>query len=516
MYDRPYLLSVNYETQYSQTAGDVPLAPIRCLNVDLQQGHTVVFATDRVELSSDNADASLRPAEARNIPKYFGAGDLSGAAMCYRSVSSEHILTVKAKRHSAAKQIGADVRRTDIATVITPTGQAIHRVILILRVGDRRHLQTVLPENGKIWSLSVDGEAVQPSIRTKAAGRDVLLVPLPQQTADNVYVEMVYVARLPSVPVGGGIDDWAGVHKLSGPRFDLPLKQITWLVYVPEGFSYDRFGGTLTIDRKAAIDQRVLRYNLRSYEEQLAAVNTAHDEFAQKQQKLARELAEQGRQADARRALAIGYNFSRNNRALNEDIRVDLDNLVRQQAKVGLVSARGRLRQQASGTIADGQELIAVSGEGVSFSQQQAERIESSLGKDDSDNLELITRRIIQAQEAAAASVAQLQITMPFSGKMLRFDSPHQIKLEEPMTVIFRAQQQKLRRLDPSIWYGLGLLAVLLAVGGAIGFVHRRWDRLHMILTPASRPKQPTEPDGLAAPTITDEPDNQVSADELL
>ncbi|MHC4632426.1 MAG: hypothetical protein ACYS9C_14315 [Planctomycetota bacterium] len=119
---------------------------------------------------------------------------------------------------------------------------------------------------------------------------------------------------------------------------------------------------------------------------------------------------------------------------------VDLDNLLRQQAKVGLVNARGRLRQQASGTAADQSSgLIAVDGKSVNFSQQQAERIESSLGKADSENLELITQRIIQTQEAAEGSVAQLQITMPFCGKMLRFDSPLQVEPKAVMAVTFRA-----------------------------------------------------------------------------
>jgi len=80
IYDRPYLLRVSYETQYDQTDETVGLSPVRCQDVYLQQGYTVVFATDRVELSADSADPALRPAEARSIPKYFGAGDLSGAA----------------------------------------------------------------------------------------------------------------------------------------------------------------------------------------------------------------------------------------------------------------------------------------------------------------------------------------------------------------------------------------------------------------------------------------------------
>ena len=511
VYNQPFLLRITYETQYDQADGRVQLSPVRCRDVYLQQIHTVVFATDRVELSADSIDPSIRPAEARSIPKYFGAGDLSGAAMCYRSTSPELVLTIQAKRHAAAEQIGADVKQTDIATVVTQSGQAINRVVLILRVGDRRHLQTILPEGAAIWSLSIDGQAAQPSIRKNADGRGVLLVPLPQQASDNVIVDMVYITELPFVR-SGNRHHWSGTHQLSGPRFDLPLKQITWHLYVPEGFKYDDFGGTLTIDRKAVIDQQIHRYNLQYYERQILEVQSANDRFAQQQQKLARELAKRGRQADARRALSKGYNFSRGNMALNEDIRVDLDNLLRQQAKVGLVNARGRLRQQASGTAPD-QGLIVVDGKSVSFSQQQAERIESSLGKADSENLELITRRIIQTQEAAEGSVAQLQITMPFCGKMLRFDSPLQVEPKAEMAVTFRARPQRIRHLDPSAWYGLGLFAGLLVVGGGIGFVCRRWDRLHKILAPMPRPEQPKKP---AKPGKPDEPNGQVSAKELI
>ncbi|MGB2806161.1 MAG: hypothetical protein WBC22_00345 [Sedimentisphaerales bacterium] len=512
VYNRPFLLRVTYETQYDQADGKIQLSPVRCRDVYLQQVHTVVFATDRVELSTDSTDPALRPAEARSIPKHFGAGDLSGAVMCYRSTSPELVLTIQARRHAAAEQIGADVQRTDIVTVVTQSGQAIHRVVLTLRVGSQRHLQTILPEEATIWSLSIDGQAAQPSIRKNAEGHDVLLVPLPQQASDNVVVDMVYIAGLPSVRSRNKRSDWAGVHHLSGPRFDLPLKRITWHVYAPEGFNYDNFSGTLTIDRNAVIDQQVHRYNLQYYERQILEVNSRNDRFAQQQQKLAREFAQSGRQADARRALAKGYNFSRGNMALNEDIRVDLDNLLRQQAKVGLVNARGRLRQQASGAAA-GQALITVDGKSVSFSQKQAEHIESSLGKADSENLELITQRIIQTQEAAEGSVAQLQITMPYCGKMLRFDSPLQVEPRAVMAVTFRARPQRIRHLDPSAWYGLSLFAFLLAVGSGIGFVRRRWDRLHEVITPAPRPKQPTKP---AKPSGPDEPNGQVSAKELI
>jgi hypothetical protein len=517
VYDQPYLMSVVYETRYDPADGNVPLVPVRCEDADLQQGYTAVFATDRVELAIDSTDATLRSADARSIPEYFGAGDLSGAAMCFRSVSPQYSLVVHARRHAAAEQIGAEVRKTDLISVVTAAGQTINRVVLVLRVGTQRHLQTVLPEGAQIWSLAVDGQAVQPSLRTTADGRSALLVPLPQQASDDVLVDMVYIAGVSSTAVHGGkAQAWAGRHSLAGPRFDLPLKNITWQVYMPQGFSYGDFGGTLSIDPRVAEAGSVSRYDLQTYQRQILATNQWNDQVAQQQQSRARELAQKGEQTAARQALTKGYNFSVGNTALNEDIRVDLDNLLRQQAKVGLINARDRLRQQ-TGAAQDVQVSAPIPVDGQGFSQQQVERIENSLGQADNENIELITRRIIQTQTAAESSVAQIQVTMPISGQVLRFDSPLQVEPAAEMAVTFTARPQHLARVDPSLWYGLALFALLLIGGALLRWIRRPWGTLCVWLQkPRVRPVGPVTP---AEPPQSNGPDQgngRVSADELL
>ncbi|MEN6427696.1 MAG: hypothetical protein ABFE13_20260 [Phycisphaerales bacterium] len=518
VHDQPYLMTVNYETRYSPTDGNVPLIPIRCQDADLQQGYVAVFATERVELAANSTDAALRSADARSIPEYFGTGDLSGAAMCYRSISPQYSLTVQARRHAAASQIGAEVLRTDLVSVVTAAGQTINRVVLTLRVEGQRHLQTILPEGGTIWSLTVDGQAVQPSLRAAADGRKSLLVPLPQQASDEVQVDMVYVADLPSAGAGARPADWSGRHSLQGPRFDLPLKNITWQVYMPQGFAYSDFDGTLTIDQRVARAGQVSRYDMQTYQQQILTVNRQNEMVAQQQQTLAQELKQRGEQGAARQALTKGYNFSIGNTALNEDIRVDLDNLLRQQAKVGLVNARGRLRRQ-SGAAPEGQVGNALPQDAQVFSQQQVERIESSLGQADNENLELITRRIIQTQAAAETSVSQIQVTMPACGQVLRFDSPLQVEPAAEMAIAFTARPQQLAKIDPSLWYGLGLFAILLACGFVLSWMRDPWARLCQALTPAAAPARtatPTVPDQPTGHDDRDGQNRQVSADDLL
>lgn len=521
VYDQPYLMTVAYETRYSPADGNIPLAPVQCQDADVQQGYTAVFATERVALAADSTDANLRPADARSIPEHFGAGDLSGAAMCFRSISPKYSLTVRARRHAAADQVGAEVLKTDLFSVVTTTGQTINRVVLRMRMGSQRHLQTLLPENAVVWSLTVDGQAVQPSVRTTAEGRTSLLVPLPQQATDDVVMELVYVVGLrPSVGAGPAVD-WSGPHGLSGPRFDLPLKNITWEVYVPGDFTYGDFGGTIAMDPRSVRAGGALRYDLQTYQRQVQEMSQRNEQVAQQQQTRARELARKGEQTAARQALTKGYNFSLGNTALNEDIRVDLDNLLRQQAKVGLVHARGRLRQQ-SGMVQDGESGQGAPTDSQGFSQQQAERIESSLGQADSENLEVIIRRIMQTQAAAETPVSQLQVTMPACGQVLRFDSPLQVEPAAEMAVTFIARGRRLARIDPSLWCGLGLFGLLLGGGVAVNRIRRPWEalrsRLHGAFASRVRPVQvvTADPGKSVGSGDADRMSGQVSSDELL
>ncbi len=485
VYDRPYVMNVAYETRYHPADGNVPLVPVRCADADLQQGYTVVFATDRVELAAGAVDAALRPADARSVPDYFAAGDLAAAAMCYRSITPQYALVVHARRHTAAEQIDAEVLRTDLASVVTTGGEAIHRVVLLMRAGSRRHLQAFLPKGASVWSLAVDGQAVQPSLRPAADGRQSFLVPLPQQAADEVRVDLVYVAA-DSVRPG----DWSGRHMLTGPRFDLPLKNITWQVYMPQGFSYHNFGGTLTVDPRLGETANILQYDLQTYQRRILEISRSNESVAQQQQSMARELAQKGEQAAARQALTKGYNFSLGNQALNEDIRVDLDNLLRQQAKVGLINAKSRLRQQTG--VTDGPAPLA----GQAFDPQQAQRIESTLGQADSENLEQITRRIILTQAAAEAPVSQLQVTIPTCGQMLQFRSPLQVEPAAEMSLSFTARRTHRAQVDSSQGYGLALFGLLLAGRAAVRPARRVRERIVAFLTPVAddAPEAPSGP----------------------
>jgi hypothetical protein len=263
----------------------------------------------------------------------------------------------------------------------------------------------------------------------------VLLIPLAQAASGElpVALELIYVVR------GGGA--WSGGPVLfEGPRFDLPLKRVSWRFFLPEGFDYAGFGGTMTVDAEQAARPVFHRYDLAAYEEAVRREQAADNEKARAFQDAGNRLAQEGRQREAKQALELSWNYSGNDAALNEDARVQLHKLAKEQALVCLVGRRGLLRQQEAGAA----EAPAPPGGGPpdagdQFNRADAERLQNSLNRQDSENLELITGRLIEMQETAAGTEAQIDVAVPLRGRVLDFTRPLQVNPGAEMAVAFTA-----------------------------------------------------------------------------
>ena len=483
-FDRPYPLTLRYETQFDRDAGDVTIAPVVALDVDQQRGYVVVDKADRVALSATKIGSMLQTTDARAIRGFVGAPDLSSAAFAYRTTSPKFELAFNAKRLDAAQQLEANVLSTELTTVITERGEAITRVQLRMRVGGKRYLETQLPEGARVWSLQINGKATPPSIRTNAAGQDVLLLPLAQASLGElpVHVDLMYVQAKP-------LGRWSGKRELAGPRFDLPLKDVRWVLFVPPQYDYDDLEGTLTPNEDLLDDPVLQDYTVAAYIQNVTEASRVEQYRAKKLQQLGKQLAEQGRQYEARQALELGWNYSQSDAGLNEDIRVDLNNLRRQQAKVGLVGNRGRLRVQGG----DANAPDSVDGLGDQYAQADVDRIESQLSKDDADNLEIITARMIEVQEAAAGQSTQLMIDMPLQGRVLEFNRPLQVNPNAEMTVRFTADAKWPETVTQrGAWAGgaFGITAVLFVI---IALLAAHWRQMREALA-AGKPVEESEP----------------------
>ncbi len=492
-FDRPYFLTIRYETQYDRADGRIEMQPVRALDADHQRGFVVVNKTDRVRVSADRVGPALTPTDARSIRGFAGSPDLSGAAFAWRSTAAAFDLALLAQRLEARPQLEANVLSTHLATVVTERGESINHLRMQLRVGAKRYLRTQLPDRSRVWTLLVNGRAVAPSRGKAPGGHDVLLIPLAQAALGElpVQVDLIYVRTQ-------NISDWAGRRTFQGPRFDLPLKELRWAVYVPRTYEYNDFEGTLTVVEDLVEQHKLLDYDARQYIANVQQAQSEDKDRARQLQRLGERLAVEGKQYQARQALELGWNYSQSDAALNEDIRVDLHNLRRQQAKVGLYGSRARLRQQGDDAANQGPAPLAV---GDAYDAQTAQRIEADLNEAEDVNLDTITTRIIEIQESATVSAAQLSIDMPLRGRVLEFRRPLQVNDYAQMSVSFDASRKVAPRAAATgAWAGGVFVVFALALGMVTLVARHGWCE-----TPAPRADEPIVRDETERPDSDDE-----------
>lgn len=452
-FDREYPMQVHYETRFDPAQGEISVRPLKAAGVDLERGHVVVRNSERVELSVAHAGSPLQPAEARTLPSKFGAGDLSDASFAFSSPSPVYQLGLTAKRHQAASLLQAEVQKLTLSTVVSREGDSLHRVEMELLAGGKRYLRVGLPKGASVWSLMVDRQSQYLSFEPGGA----LLVSLPQSTGARVSsaVELTYI--LPGA--------WRRNGLIEGPQFDLPLRNVAWHMFLPDGWDYEEFGGTLA--RNEDINE-VRQYSRSTFVQNVDTTNKREQERAVVFQKLGQSLAEQGSPEAARYQYELARNYSQNTADFNEDVRVQLRDMVQRQSLVGLVNRRGGIAQS--------EQQGAVQRWNAEFTEDEAVRLESSLSKDDSDNLKTITNRVLEVQEAAAEISMQLTVSLPQHGRYHLFQRPLQVEPMAPMLVTFRAKRVT-EQSGGTVWVVLlGVTVAVFAWLSCCGELSRRWE----------------------------------------
>lgn len=490
VFDRPFPLTVAYETKFDHAAGELNLRPVRPVAVDLQRGFVVVFGSERVELHPvEDTLAAMQSADPRTVPAKFGQEDLAGAAFCFTAAGGDYDVRFTAIRHQAAELLTAEVLSTNLTTVVTDQGEMISQVAVQLRSGDRRHLEISLPAQAEMWSLLVNGGATIPSKRTVDGRREVILVPLGQSAGTElaVIVEFIFVSRPDR--------QWTfGKQLYAGPEFDVPLKNIIWTLYVPGHWRVDNFGGTLNADERVIGDGIFQEYDMGAYERKIQQRLEVDLRNAKDLQDKGFKLAREGNVYEAKQALEWAYNYSYADPALNEDARVQLNKLMQEQAVAGLVQRRGGFRQKGKTPDMDPPQgslnapaQIGGMEQTQGLDAQTVTRLQSSLSKADSENLERITDRIIEAQDAAVGNAVQLVVNMPLRGRVLNFTRPLQVKPNAPMLVTFEVEAKRAAQVAGWVWtaaLAAAVCAFLALCAGGQAWVARSCARAAAMVVP--------------------------------
>jgi hypothetical protein len=454
-------MNVSYQVPYDPATQRVTIKPLGTADTEGQRGYLVVTCAGRVQVEPTGEPAGLKVEDPRNIPSEFGAGDLSNAIRCYRTVRPDYELGLSVVRHESADVLPASIRQVRMTSVLSTSGKILTRVLMQMTVGHLRFLKAELPHpDDTLWTVLVNGREVPIS-------RDGLLycIPLEEQEGNQVVsVDLVYA--------GSSLGGWLGNRReMKAPKFGLPMNDIKWTVFAVPGANYYGLGGTLTPVTEDGTEVRVfdaaqyLEYNRRERERSLQKARQVLD--------TGNALVREGRQRHAKKAFQQALNYSQGQADLNEDARVQLRKLTKQQVKLGLVNRRGAIRQSHN-IVEEGQAAQMEGFRDGDFTQEYVSRIERSLSERDNDALELVADKIIDQQTAAAGLVRAISITMPAHGQPLHFARALQIDPDGDLTVAFMAAGEGATGLVNRLWPPVFLFALLWAA-------MRRWGGLRPV-----------------------------------
>ena len=410
-----YLLQVTYQSLTPAQSQNISVRGIEAAGVNLQRGFVTVEGVGRLRIDLGTLPAALQPSEWQSVPRQLRQ-DLQAAAAnaTFRLVEPAFQLAVKIQRHEAAKLLPARVNHVTLKSVVSDDGMMLTHARLDMAPGDKRLLHLTLPAKSEFWFAFVNQSGVAPW-----RDGERILIPLEQQVKpdDVIAVEFFYSSN-----VGTSRSRKLDLELL-GPKFDLPLEDITWQVFLNEKWEVKDWKGTLQLSEEISPRKTSLG-DLNSYLQQEAVVRSEKTKVAEQQLQLGNSLLVQGAPQQARQAFQNAFGLSQHDMAFNEDARVQLHNVKMQQALVGL-----NVRQSAGG----GQRAVAAkvrelrNRRDATYTQDEAKQIFDNNTADDNHALSRLASRMIQQQEAAVAAPAAIRAAVPEQGRVLTFKRAVQV-----------------------------------------------------------------------------------------
>jgi hypothetical protein len=326
-----------------------------------------------------------------------------------------------------------------------------------VRNNGRQHLELALPPGTQVWSAFVAGQAVRPSLR---AGK--LLLPLENAGSDDpaVMVELTYVSTNQNQFPRG-----RGQVNLLAPTLDVPLKNARWELYLPPGYRYDDFGGSMALETGTIPTEfggpvapiveeasySVLDYSKREADAKADAAKDRQSGFLNVKKKLAEGNVKE----------AASY-FSRTK---------NRDSLADESAEAKAVEQE--LRRAQASNLVQAQNEFNRRNVAWGFTQTIAPPPENAPPDGDNAAAEQQWEKLQQAQEVAVAKVRPLRVNLPTRGLRHAFTQVLQTETGKPMTISFRAQNVEganwPRRLALAlgaflvVWVGMALVTTRLA-----------------------------------------------------
>lgn len=410
-----YLLQVTYQLRLGDQAVKADLHGVRAEEVSLQRGFVTLQSGGRLQVRVDTTPEALQPAEWQSIPRALQRDiPATSASYTFRLVEPGFTLPVSLERRGAARLLPAQVKNITLTSAVSDEGVMLTQVRLEMIPGDKRLLQLALPPEARFWFAFVNQNGVWPWLE-----QDKILIPLEQPLRnDQPYtVEFFYSSQI-GRPGARSLD-----LQMLGPKFDLPLENITWRVFLNEKWRLKDWTGTLQLSEAAAAPSPVA-LDVSGYLQGEVTRQQKQTQVAEDWLNRGNSLLQQGNPDQARQAFFNAFSLSQHDNAFNEDARVQLHNLKLQQALLGLNVRQGAAAPEgaAAAKLRDLRNR-----KDANYTQEEAKQIIEANDASDNAALMRLAERLVQQQDAAVASPAAIRASIPEQGRLLTFKRSVQV-----------------------------------------------------------------------------------------
>ncbi len=453
---------IEYERRGDRANEDETLSPAEFPQARQLTYYFGVRAGGRLELEHDALTQGWQRIDWNTVPQPLReAENRSAPALAFRAVAPGSVLKVHSKRHSLADSLKLRVSEGSLTTVLSPTGDQLTSVDVIMEVIQRSSLSVGLPEGGELFSIFVNGESVN-SIRLGGTTNAWQFYILPGIDDHTAQVRFVY-----AVP-----GDQLSHLKLSSPQLNVPLENIQWNVIAPKGFELSDNDGNLELIGQT--NQK--NYDRDSYLSRASGKRQVQAQQAAQLLEQANQLLQAGEQSKASWALNSVANQYALDAASNEDARVQLENLQTQQAIVGLNTRRQRLfldNSRDETDVVDNEQLRQAAADNpilqqdqLNFRPQQLSQLLRGNTTEDNAILQQIAARLVQHQRTTEPAPQAIIISLPEEGDVYTFGRTVQVA-ENALLELDLEFGSKLRL---HVWQIATVLTLLAGIGAALAF----------------------------------------------
>jgi len=462
-----YLLQATWQAPIAEAATNTVVQGILAADARLQRGFVTIQSSGRLQVTAATLPAALQPAEWQAIPRPLLQDlDTATANLTWRLVEPSFTLPLGLVRHEATRLLPARVHQVTLTSVISDEGVMLTQARLDIVPGDKRLLQLILPPDARFWFAFVNQNGVWPWRE-----QDKILIPLEQQSRPDkpTTVEFFYSSRIGD----------AASRKLDlaliGPKFDLPLEDITWQVYLNSKWTLEDWSGSLQLQAGDG-DAPGVNVDVQTYLQHEQVQNQAKTKAAEEMLQIGNRLLVEGDPQKARRAFQNAYGLSTHDNAFNEDARVQLHNLKVQQALVGLNVRQASVAGE-SAPAAGNLRQLRNRGE-ANYTQQEAKDLFAFNGAAENATLQKLAERIIEQQDAALPTPTAIRATIPQRGRMLTFKRSVQVETWTDLNLHLKAKSANAPNTMTRVVLLAGLALALTAVLVLTGSGTTRDDRM--------------------------------------